>query len=68
MTFSPLGFRTNAFVPLYGLAEHVVCLCSMPDIHVSHANPALVAVGNRERILVSGMQLCQCVKDCTAYD
>ncbi len=68
MTFSPLGFRKNAFLPLYGLAEHVVSMCYMLDIRVSHANPALVAVGNRERMLKSGMQPHHCVESDTACD
>ena len=29
-TFAPLGFKRDAFVPGYGLAEHVVYICDRP--------------------------------------
>ncbi len=49
-TFRPLGFRNDAFSPLYGLAENVVMISYMKEIRISctTSKHSCIAVGSRE--------------------
>ncbi len=56
-TFMPLGFQRDAFVPLYGLAESVLMISYMKEIHISaDTKRSCVAVGSRE-LFTQGMLL-----------
>ncbi len=48
-TFTPLGFRRDAFTPSYGQAENVLTISYMKEIRISAASKhSCVAVGSRE--------------------